>query len=115
MRKNVTKDRLIIISVLTLITGVFWISLEVYRSLVTDKITPEFKSEITPLNPRLDVQVLDQIVAKRSLNVDLQQPLQSQLNIQLTTPNLHSSQPTSSPAPTDIQPTPLPTKSNPVN
>jgi len=76
MRKNVTKIRLIILIIVTLVTGIVWIGGEIYSTYTADLLTPELKKDIEPLNPRLYIQALDKLEQKNGLenNPDIPSP-----------------------------------------
>lgn len=81
--------------ILTLITAVMWVSLNVYRSL-TEKPPPAIPPEISePLDPSLDIQTLNQIQSRLFLE-------ESEIPIVAATPE-------TSPTPSTLTPNPSPT------
>lgn len=61
MKKKNKLPNFIILIILTLITVVFWVSFDIFR-VFTTKAVPVVSDEIVePLNPKLDVDTLDQI------------------------------------------------------
>jgi len=69
MRQTITRTRIIIIGVVTIITLLTWFGADIYHKLSADRIAPDVQEQITPLTPKLDIQVLDQLEAKRTLPV----------------------------------------------
>jgi len=73
MRKNVTRIRIIIIGIFSLLTIGIWVAAEIYHQFLQDTISSDYEAQINPLNPRLPIEVLDQLESKNSLPVDLNQ------------------------------------------
>lgn len=95
MKKNKLPN-LVVILVLTLVTGVVWISFSIYRALTT-KPAPAVPEKISsPLNPTLDTQTLS-LVKSSIYFEDSQIP-----EVTITTPS-------SAPNQTVVTPTSIPT------
>ena len=67
-----------IIGLVTIITGTIWVTADLYHQFVADTLSEELKVQITPLSPQLQTRVLDELSAKRSIEVNFEQ--QSQTN-----------------------------------
>ncbi len=59
-----SKDALII-SILTVIMVMAWIAFDVYHAVSTSTITEVESTLITPLNPKIDQNLLDQILQRQ--------------------------------------------------
>lgn len=58
--KRLRKD-LFRLSVVTLITVVFWIGVATYQTITKDRVAPEVKKQILPLTPSLDLDTMNNI------------------------------------------------------
>ncbi len=67
------KQTLLRILVFTLVTVVIWVALTLFRSQQKTGIAPELQKLAEPLNPNIDVQVIERIEAKKAYSeADLQ-------------------------------------------
>lgn len=70
MKKKLKTPTLVTTAVLTLITVIFWVAFEVYRTLTT-KPAPVVPAEIiAPLNPTLDEATLNKLKLRINLSDD---------------------------------------------
>lgn len=111
MKKNKLPS-LVVVLILTLITAVMWISLNIYRSL-TSKPAPAVPPEISePLTPTLDTQTLNQINSRLYLNEsqipEIAPVVQSTATPTSTPQTLPTATPISSPTPASESATPTP-------
>lgn len=60
------KDALIL-SILTLITALSWIGLDVYRALTKSEIPRVLQKQIAPLNPKLDWETIENLRQKETI------------------------------------------------
>lgn len=69
MNQNSTSKDLFLISILTVVTVAVWIAVDVY--LVLKKDEPEKISQelLAPLNPKLDISILDELDKKNYYNL----------------------------------------------
>ncbi len=58
--KNISKDFLIL-SILTVISVTVWIILDVYHALNKSEIPQVLKQQTEPINPNLDLTILDEL------------------------------------------------------
>lgn len=59
-KTKVSRD-LLIISILTFITILTWIVMDVYRSLTQKQIPEVLEKQLLPLNPKIETKVFDQL------------------------------------------------------
>lgn len=69
MQKRKTSN-LTIFAILTTITLLTWVAIEVYQRLNKIDLTSIPQEVLTPLNPNLDTQILDSIEKRRSFSDD---------------------------------------------
>lgn len=66
--KNIKAPKIVTIGILTLITIVFWVGFEIYRTFTQKPEAPVAENIITPLNPTLDQTVLSKIQERMYLD-----------------------------------------------
>lgn len=59
-KAKISRDFLVL-SILTLITILTWIGMEIYRSLVKSEIPKVLEEQLKPLNPEIEVTVFDML------------------------------------------------------
>lgn len=59
--KNIKAPRIVTIGILTLITVVFWVGFEVFRTFTKKPDTPVPQAIINPINPVLDQDALSKV------------------------------------------------------
>lgn len=74
MKNSITKTRIIVLGSLTILTLVAWVGIETFGRLTTDRISPQLEKEITPLDPKLNLQILDQLSTRRNLPINFVRP-----------------------------------------
>ena len=57
---------LLLISVFTFFTVTLWVFFEVLKTIKTTTVTPQVTQTIVPLSPKLDSQVIQTIMTKKS-------------------------------------------------
>ena len=72
-RKNVLDIRLIIIGGLALLVMIGWVSIEIFAGLTDNRIAFQVEDELSPLDPRLNIEILDRINDKRSYMITFQE------------------------------------------
>lgn len=55
------KYELMRFGVLLLVVMLFWIGIELYSTYVSTELEDDFSAQIEPLNPALDLEILDQL------------------------------------------------------
>src|SRR5689334_12473489 len=68
MNQKIKAPKIVIIFALTLITIVFWVGFEVYRSVTTKPTPPVSSNVLEPINPTLDVDALSKIETRIHLD-----------------------------------------------
>jgi len=63
--RKIEKD-LFFIAVLTTVAVAVWIALDVHQALTKTEIPPIVKKQTEPLDPKLDVSILDQLEEKKT-------------------------------------------------
>ena len=59
--KNKKLPTVVSLTILTLITAVFWMMFTIYKSFTKNIVAPVPEEIITPITPRLDFQTIEQI------------------------------------------------------
>ena len=96
-KKLIFKNNLYKIAILTFVTTVFWIGLEIYRSYNKPETTERVKTQIVPLNPNIDVELIDKLESRTSLTAADFSRLQEVLPEHLKRLQENSDDPTSRP------------------
>lgn len=61
MRKKKFSRDLFIVSILTLITVITWIALDIYRVFNKNEIPKVLREQIEPLDPNLDIKIFNNL------------------------------------------------------
>jgi hypothetical protein len=64
--KTISQDFLII-AILTLITILAWVGTDIYRISTRKNIPRVLEEQLTPLSPKINTQILDQLGARRAI------------------------------------------------
>ena len=75
MKKRVVKTRILVVIVITILVSIVWIASEAYFKYTADPLSSQLEIQITPLNPHLPIQILEELEQKRSLIIDLEKSL----------------------------------------
>ena len=59
------------IGVMTLVTSILWVMLSIYQAVNKDIDVQVKKEMLTPLSAELDTEVLDELVSRRQMKVDV--------------------------------------------
>jgi hypothetical protein len=59
---------IVVVLILTVVTVVAWIALDVYRALTTKPAPPVSEQVLEPLNPVLDEESLDKLVSRNQFS-----------------------------------------------
>ncbi|MBM3208794.1 hypothetical protein FJZ40_00670 [Candidatus Shapirobacteria bacterium] len=65
MRSRLLSHDLLVVAVLTLLTVITWIGLDVYRALSKHDTPQVSQSQLVPLSPKVSTNVLDRLEARR--------------------------------------------------
>ncbi|HCS78628.1 TPA: hypothetical protein DIV55_02695 [Patescibacteria group bacterium] len=63
----INQKDLLVISIFTFITVIFWVVSGVYHAIVTSQITEVQEELITPLNPKLNAEAIENIRSRSNL------------------------------------------------
>lgn len=61
MRKESADKDLLVLSILTVIAVAVWIAIDVYQALHKSEVAAVLKKQTEPLNPKIDISVLDEL------------------------------------------------------
>jgi len=80
---------MLILSVMTLITVIVWVSYEVYRAYTQTTVPQIIKELMTPLNPTIDEAVMETIkekyqIPEEELNIITQPPIETEIEEEAT-------------------------------
>jgi len=67
MRKKKFSRDLFIVSILTLITVITWIALDIYRVFNKNEIPKVLREQIEPLDPNLDIKIFNNLSERLSV------------------------------------------------
>lgn len=65
MRRKLISQQSLILSILTLITVLCWGGFDIYRSYTKTAVKPDVRKQLTPINPKLELDVIKELETLR--------------------------------------------------
>lgn len=67
MKKRQISQQSLTLSILTLITVLCWGGFDIYRSYTKTTVKPDVRQQLTPINPKLELDVIEDLEALRAI------------------------------------------------
>ncbi|HUW21271.1 MAG TPA: hypothetical protein VMW41_01250 [Candidatus Bathyarchaeia archaeon] len=70
MKKKRISQETLNLAIITLITVLVWAGFDIYRAYTETKVKLDVRQQLNPLNPKLDIEVIDLLSGKRQISLE---------------------------------------------
>lgn len=70
MKKKRISQETLNLAIITLTTVLIWTGFDIYRAYTRTQVKPDVRKQLTPLNPKLDTETLEDLSNKKDLSLE---------------------------------------------